>query len=191
LQDPPAEREVCALLDKLMAHAVRVFAEYGIGGARSAIPGIAKSPEDFAYEKLEAHLTDKKFKNKDLPYLLKALRNDIIDSLRLHAHSRTEDMLASQADGIEPENKKSLEKLSSKEPPADDRVCEKEYEDRVRALVADEPELREVVEAIFDLVELRPSGIADVLNIPAKEVYVRKKKLKRRLIGLSKSGGAS
>ena len=78
-------------------------------------------------------------------------------------------------------------RLSSKEPSADDRFCEKEYADRARSLVAEEPKLREVVEAILDLNELQPSGIADVLNISAKEVYVRKKKLKRRLIELRES----
>jgi DNA-directed RNA polymerase specialized sigma24 family protein len=191
LQHPPAEREVCALIDKLMAHALRVFAEYGLGGKDAVIPGIGKSAEDFAYEALAAHLTDKKLKNKDIPYLLTALRNDIIDSLRLHAHSHTEHMPASPPDGLDPENTRCLESFSSNEPRADDRACDEEYKDRVRASVADEPRLREVVEAVLDMGETKPAGIAEVLDIPATEVNVRQKTLRRRLIGFVKPGGAS
>jgi DNA-directed RNA polymerase specialized sigma24 family protein len=191
LQDPPAEREVCALIDKLMAHALRVFAEYRLGGKDAVVPGIGKSAEDFAYETLAAYLTDKKLKNKDIPYLLTALRNDIIDSLRLHAHSHTEHMPASPPDGLDPENTRCLESFSSQEPRADDRVCEEEYKDRVRASVADEPRLREVVEAVLDMEETKPAGIAEVLDIPATEVNVRQKTLRRRLIGFGKPGGAS
>jgi DNA-directed RNA polymerase specialized sigma24 family protein len=186
LQDPLGERDVCALIDKFVAHALRVFAEFGIGNKDALIPGVGKSAEDFAYEALTAHLTDKKFKNKDIPYCLTALRNDIIDALRLHAHSHTEHMPASPPDGLDPENTRCLDGFSSSEPRADDQVCDKEYEKRVRAAVDDEPELREVVEAVLDLGELQPLGIAEVLNIPVKAVYMRKKRLKRRLIGFKK-----
>jgi DNA-directed RNA polymerase specialized sigma24 family protein len=191
LQDQPAEREVCALIDKLMAHALRVFAEYGLGGKDAVVPGIGKSAEDFASEALAAYLTDKKLKNKDIPYLLTALRNDIIDSLRLHAHSHTEHMPASPPAGLDPENTRCLESFSSKEPRADCRACDEEYKDRVRALVADEPRLREVVEAILDMDETKPAGIAEVLDIPVTEVNVRQKTLRRRLIEFRKPGGAS
>ena len=42
-------------------------------------------------------------------------------------------------------------------------------------------------EAVLDFGELQPSGISEVLNIPMKEVYVRQKRLKRRLMGFKKS----
>lgn len=44
LQDPPAEREVCALIDKLTAHALRVFADYGIGGKDAVVPASGNRP---------------------------------------------------------------------------------------------------------------------------------------------------
>jgi len=182
LHDRLAEADTCALIEKLMAQALRVFAEYGVGGKAALISGVGKSAEDFAYEALISYLTDSKFKNKGIPYLLTALRNDIIDALRSDQHRKTEHMPVGPPVGLDPENTKCLDGISSPEARADDRVCDKDYEERVRAAVVGESELREVVEAVLDLGELTPAGIAEVLSIPATEVYVRKKRLKRRLI---------
>jgi len=182
LHDRLAEGDTCALIEKLVAHAVRVFAELGVGGKDVLVSGVGKSAEDFAYEALAAYLSDKRFKNKDIRYLLTALRNDVIDKLRSHPHRKTEYMPASPPGDLDPESMKCLDGFSSSEARSDDWICDKEYEDRVRAVVKDEPELRAVVEAILDLGELEPAGIANVLDIPVVEVYVRKKRLKRRLI---------
>jgi len=177
------EADTCALIEKLTAYALWVFAEYGVGGKDAVISGVGMSAEDFAFELLTAYLTDSKLKKKDVPYLLRALRNDIIDKLRSDPHHKTEHLSVTPPDESDPEGANCLDGFSLHEIRADDRVCDREYEDRVRAAVAGEPELREVVEAVFDLGQLKPADIAETLGIPTNEVYVRKKRLRRRLIG--------
>src|SRR5262245_48233277 len=110
-----------------MAHTLRVFAEYGLGGKDAVVPGVGKSAEDFAYEALAVFLTDKKFKNKDIPYLLTALRNDIVDQLRSHPHKKTEVMPVSAPGDIDPETTRCLDGFSSSDVRADDRMYDEEY----------------------------------------------------------------
>ena len=46
----------------------------------------------------------------------------------------------------------------------------------------EEPELKEVCEAVFLLDAEKPSDIADALGISVNEVHNRRKKLRRRLV---------
>jgi len=176
-----AETDSCALIDKLMAHALRVFAEYGLYGKDAVIPGVGVSAEDFAWDILREHLTGK-IKNKDLPYLLTALRHDIVDKLRLDAHEKTDHFPVNPPGELDAENTKCLDGFASGEPRADDLLYQSGYTARVRRLVADEPDLRELVEAVFDLGLTKPGDIAEALGVPATDVYARQKKLRRRLI---------
>jgi len=181
LPNEMAETGTYGLIEKLMAHALRVFAENGLYGKEAVISGVGVSAEDFAWDILRESLIGK-LKNKDLPYLLTALRNDIVDKLRLDAHEKTDHYLVNPSGELDAEKTKCLDGFASSDPRADDVLCDKSYEDRVRGLVADEPELREVVEAVFDLQLTKPGAIAEALGVSATEVYVRQKRLRRRLV---------
>jgi DNA-directed RNA polymerase specialized sigma24 family protein len=175
------------LIVKLTGYAIRVFAEYGLRGRSAVIPGIGKSPEDFAYEILEGYLKSE-IKCKTFPYLCTALRNDITDKLRNFSHQTTEHMPTNPESDQDCEGGRSLDGFESGEARIDDYLCEKSYEDRVRACMAEEPPLLEVVEAVFDLDCLKPAEIGEALDVSAAEIQVRKKRLKRRLISVGIRG---
>jgi DNA-directed RNA polymerase specialized sigma24 family protein len=183
LQNQLANEDACELIEKLTAHAVRVLAEYGIWGQDGTVSGIGKSAEDFAYETLEDYLTGK-IKTRDLAYLCTALRNNVIDKLRSASHQTTDHLPVNKQDGKDSEGTKYLDGFTSQSIRPDEYLCEQSFQSRVRACVAAEPRLRELVEAIFDLGLLTPREIAEALDVTATEIYVRKKQLKRRLIAL-------
>jgi DNA-directed RNA polymerase specialized sigma24 family protein len=169
------------LVQKLTAHAVRVFAEFGLRGPDVAMPSLGSSPEDFASDLFIEYATGK-IKVKELPYLYRALRNNILDKLGSAAQKTTDHMPVSAEGNADGEGMKHLDGFPSKERRVDDLLCEESYKARVRACVATEPELTEIVEAVLDLGLLKPAEIADAIGISAKEVYVRNRKLARRLI---------
>jgi DNA-directed RNA polymerase specialized sigma24 family protein len=176
-----ADADACELVQKLTAHALRVFAQYGLGGKYAVIPGTGRSAEDFVLDVLTEYLTGK-LKTKDLPYLYTALRHKIIDKLRSAPHKTTNQPTANDDEELNSGAPKQHRPAQIVRP--DDFVGGQSTEMRVRACVESEPKLRELVEAIFDLGLLTPREIAEALNVPATEVYVRKKQLRRRLITL-------
>jgi DNA-directed RNA polymerase specialized sigma24 family protein len=179
-----AEADACALIEKLTAHALRVFAEQGLGGKGAVMPGVGKSAEDFAYDILVQYLTGK-IKNRDVPYLFTALRNDILDKLKSAAHKTTDHLPSGPQPDPDDGKTKSLDGFQSWQPRMDDVVCEKSYEERARNLVAGEPDLRELVEAVLDLDLHKPAEIAEALGTTAAEIQARKKRAKRRLMVLN------
>ena len=179
-----AEADACALIEKLTAHALRVFAEQGLGGKGAVMPGVGKSAEDFAYDIVVQYLTGK-IKNRDVPYLFTALRNDIQDQLKSAAHKTTDHLPSSPQPDPGDGKTKSLDGFQSRQPRMDDVVCEKSYEERARNLVAGEPDLRELVEAVLDLDLQKPAEIAEALGTTAAEIQARKKRAKRRLMVLN------
>jgi DNA-directed RNA polymerase specialized sigma24 family protein len=169
------------LYKKLTAHALGVCAQYGLRGEGAVIQGVAKSAEDFASDLLVKYLTGK-IKVKELPYLFTALRHDIISKLKSAAQKKTE-YIPTTADLDEfGHGTKGLDGFPSGQPRADDRLCQESFETRVRACVATDKELVELVEAVFDLGLQKPAEIAAVIGISAEEVDVRKRKLRRWLI---------
>lgn len=58
---------------------------------------------------------------------------------------------------------------------------EDEYRAHIRAVVEDEPPLKDLVEAVLDLELCKPEDIADALGTSAADIQNRKKKLRRRL----------
>lgn len=176
-----AEINTAELVQKLTACAVRVFAEYGLLGPGAVMPGLGLSAEDFVSDLLIEYTTGK-IKVKDLAYLHVALRNNIIDKLRSSAQ-KTTDHLPMNADGnAEGEGMKHLDGFSSDQIRIDDYLCDESYKARVRACVENEPELKEIVEAVLDLEQMKPAEIAEAIGISAEEVYTRKKRLGRRLV---------
>jgi DNA-directed RNA polymerase specialized sigma24 family protein len=175
------EMNAAELVQKLTAHAVRVFAEHGLRGKGVVMPGLGLSAEDFAYALLIEYLTGK-IKIKTLPYLYTALRNDIRDKLGSSPQKTTDHLPMNAAANADGEGGKHLDGFASEQPRADDLLCEESYKARVRACVAAEPELAEIVEAVLDLDCLKPAEIAEAVGVSVDVIYVRNRKLSRRLI---------
>lgn len=178
---PMDEMDAGELIQKLTAFAVRAFAMYGMVGPGAVMPGVALSAEDFASHLFIDYLTGK-IKIKALPYLYTALLNNIRDKLGSSAQKTTDHIpmnAETDGDGI---RTKYLDGFSSKQTPIVDYLCEESYKTGIRACAATEPDLKEIVEAVFDLDLLKPAEIAEVLGITAEEFHVRKRKLGRRLV---------
>ena len=176
-----AEISPAALFQKLTAHAVRVFAEYGLCGPAAVMPGLGLSAEDFASIVFIEYTTGK-IKVKQLAYLYTALRNDIRDKLGSAAQKTTDHLPITTEVDKDGKAMKHLDGFPSKDCLVEDLLCEDSYKSRVRACVATEPELRELVEAVFDLDLVKPAEIAVALGVSSEEVNVRKRKLARRLV---------
>jgi DNA-directed RNA polymerase specialized sigma24 family protein len=183
LHDRLAETDACELIEKLTAHALRVFAQYGLGGKDATIPGVGKSAEDFVLDVLTEYLTGK-LKTKDLPYLYTALRHKIIDNLRAASHRTDADQHATEQEQPDSGDLPHRREPRAGTPPPDDVLCEQDFKSRVRACVTGEPKLRDLVEAVFDLDLVTPREIAEALNVPVTEIYAKKKQLKRRLLAV-------
>jgi DNA-directed RNA polymerase specialized sigma24 family protein len=180
--------KICGYIDAFVACARRVFAEYGLS---VVIPGVGKSAEDFAYAALEDWLTDPRLKNKDLPYLLKGIRNDIIDALRSSSHRTTEIMSTVPEVDPDPPNTKCLDELHSGQPRPDDQLYEKEFKELALANAGGDRLARDMVVAVLDFNELKPAEIANLLGVPVEQIYTKQKVLRRRLLAIRPPGGAS
>ncbi len=177
------------LARRLTAYGLIVFAELSLGGKDSVIPGTGLSVDDFVGKILLEYTTGKikhhKSRGALMTVLGTAMRNDIIDALRKKSHEREETRATVSVN-------KDSESTDYEKPSLDDypqavapdpssAVDEDEYRDRIRAAVDDEPELKEVVEAVLDLELYKPEDIASALGTSAADIQNRKKKLRRRL----------
>lgn len=173
---------------RLMAYCIRVFLELGIGGRDSIIPGVALSPEDFVGNVLADYALGKikhhSSKGSLVTVLGTALRNDVIDALRRKSHecehSWSSSGEESSNDGAK--SKKLTDIQDDSEPDVLALLDEDAYKERVRKAFAGEPELVEVVDAVFEFDALKPDQIAEVIGITAAKVQNRKKCLQRRLL---------
>jgi DNA-directed RNA polymerase specialized sigma24 family protein len=169
------------LLLKLTALAVRVLAEFNLFGPEAVMPGNGLSAEDFALNVFREYL-DGKIKVKTVSYLTAAIRNDVIEKARLLAH-KTEEPMPSIADqDPNRETSKQLADIPDTTAPIDRMLCVQAVSDRVRACVANDPKLREYVEAVLDCGYRKPAEIAQTLDVSEAEVYVRIRRLERHLI---------
>lgn len=66
-------------------------------------------------------------------------------------------------------------------------VADRELMEKIFRLVSDDAELIKLVEAIFEIPDLKPSELAAMLNITTKELYTQKKRLRRKLSRLINS----
>jgi len=171
------------LLKKLTAFAVMVFGEFGFLGGEALLPGIGKSPLDYA-ERIFVDYVMGRIRAKELAYLCHAVRNDIIDDLRSPAQKRTElrSNLPQNRQNDDGPRPPAMDDLRASNPTVEDVLDEETYKARVRRCVEDEPDLKEIVEAVFDLNLTKPTDIASALDITSAAVQARRKKLRRRLI---------
>lgn len=174
---------------RLMAYGLVVFAEFSLGGEDAVIPGTGLSLEDFVGKVLREYATGKikhhKSRGSLMTVLGTAMRNDIIDALRKKSHELEETRAIipanEDAEGRDPEKPVLDEFPQSLVPDPFSIVDEDEYRAHVRAVVDNEPPLKDLVEAVLDLELYRPEDIADALGTSAVDVQNRKKKLRRRL----------
>lgn len=175
------EADSQTVITLLTAHAVRVLAEYGICGPGAVMPGLGLSAEDFATEIYIEYLTGK-IRVRTWPYLYTALKNNIRDKLGSSAQKTTEHVPTNPQVDSEGNVGRHLDGFPMNVPSIEDRLCEDSYKAKIRQTVQDQPPLKELVEAVFDLDLTKPGEIAEALGISASEVYVRNRKLARRLI---------
>lgn len=182
-----AQPDFGELAVRLAGYGARTFAELGLGGHTAVIGGVGLSIEDFVWKTLadfaEGRLKYHSSKGDLLNLLGTAMRRDIIDALRKRSHEREEARPPVADDkGAGESHKRSLEHFASDGTDLVQIVDEEEYCARVRAAFDDEPELKEVVEAVLDIGALQPREIADVVGVSTDEIQNRKKKLRRRVV---------
>ncbi len=116
--------------------------------------------------------------------LCTGIRNDFYDALDKASHKR--ELVPDERDEDSNEDLAGDKALAAYPDPnvADPAfgMDDEKYRNHVLSLFADEPELREVCEAVFYLGLHKPSEIADCLGISVAEFHNRKKKLKLRLV---------
>jgi DNA-directed RNA polymerase specialized sigma24 family protein len=171
---------------RLAGYGLRIFAEFGLGGRDATVPGVGLSIEDFVWNVLsqyaEGTLAYEAGRGELFSLLARALRNDVIDSLRKAAHAREEARSAIPRESTSGNEPPALDELPSSVAAIDALVAEDSYRTRLLEAFADEPELAEVVRAILDLNLTKPREIAAAVAIPVAELQNRKKRLRRRLI---------
>ena len=178
-----------SLSKRLMAYGLVVFAEFSLGGVDAVVPGTGLSVEDFVAKVLLEYATGKikhqKSRGSLMTVLSTAMRNDIIDALRKKSHEleETRATITVNEDSEEKDHEKpALDEFpQSLAPDPSSVVDEEEYRARVRAVVDNEPPLKDLVEAVLDLELYKPEDIADALGTSAADIQNRKKKLRRRL----------
>jgi DNA-directed RNA polymerase specialized sigma24 family protein len=177
--------ELDALLKKLTAYAVVLFAQAGLTSADVSLKGIGTSPQDLAIETLGklvcGELNYHRAKGRLETYLATVMRHDFVDLLRSKAHSTSVD-LDSDGDTAVPEPRRDVQTGSSpiqEDPVA--AVAERECKEQVYALVKDERDLEEMVYAVLELNVTKPQDIAELLKTDVADVQNRKKRMRRRL----------
>jgi len=177
------------LAKRLTAYGAVVFAEFALGGKDSVVPGTGLSVEDFVEKVLLEYATGKikhhPSRGALITILGTAMRNDIIDALRKKSHEREEmrSVVSVHDDGDDRNHEKpALDDYRQQVFPAPDAgLQEDDYRQRVRTAVQDEPELKELAEAVIDLELYKPEEIAEAVGTSAAEIQNRKKRLRRRV----------
>ena len=171
---------------RLAGYGLRIFAEFGLGGPSATVAGVGLSVEDFVWNVLSAYaegsLVYEAARGDLFSLLARALRNDIIDSLRRAAHSREEARSPLPPENASENQPPALDELPSESAGIDSLLAEESVRERLLETFQDEPELADVVRTVLDLNLSKPREIAQALGIPVSELQNRKKRLRRRLI---------
>jgi DNA-directed RNA polymerase specialized sigma24 family protein len=184
-QEQPDFRE---LGTRLMAYGLKVFAELGLFGRHFVVSGVGMSLEDFVAKVLteyaEGKIKHHSSRGSLMSWLGTALKHDVLDALDKSSHKREEQRSAAPPtdEHRKRESEKSLDELPGRGDPVDVAFDEEEYKEHIRAALADEPELRELAELVFDVGVLKPQEIADFLGVDIQELHNRRRKLRRRLL---------
>ena len=172
------------VIDRLMVEAVRLFASARLVGADRVLSGLGVSPEDLVFQTINALLEDKtvryrKDDGKLLPFLKRVMRNDFLDMVRRPVYKRTD--IADPAEEAKRKAEGNVTTLESLGASATDPQPDVFWRDRVRRLVADDPELVEYVDAILEFELTKPAEIADLLSTTVEDIYNRRRRLATRI----------
>jgi DNA-directed RNA polymerase specialized sigma24 family protein len=169
---------------RLEDYGLRVFAEFGLGGRNATIPGVGLSVRDFVsnvfLEYLEGKLVYHADRGSQFSLLARALRHDIIDALRKAPHSREEARSPLPREHMSEHEPPALDEMPIRGVDIDQLLSEDCYRNRMLEAFAGEPELAEVVRAIFDSDRAKPKEIAEDIGISVPEFQNIKKRLRRR-----------
>jgi hypothetical protein len=174
---------------QLAAYALRIFADYGLFRDDLVIAGTGFSMQDFVAKTLGEYATGRikhhSSKGELISLLGTALKRDVHDTLlrkHSHLHEEARDFTSAGLDGPEDVSTKTLSEFANPGPIADQLFDEHEYRARIFASLVDEPELKDVVEMVFELGLAKRGEQADFLGITGQELDNRKKRLRRRLV---------
>ena len=172
------------VIDRLMAEAIRLFASARLVGADRVLSGLGVSPEDLVYQTITALLEDKtvRYRKNDgelLPFLKRVMRNDFLDMVRRPVYKRTDVIDPVEEAKRKPEDKvRTLEAVGASTVGRQPDVL---WRERVRQLVAGDPELVEYVDAILEFELRKPAEIADLLSTTVEDIYNRRRTLATRI----------
>jgi hypothetical protein len=176
------------LILRLTAHACRFLNTFQSTHSERVIQGTGLSPEDFAIQVVTM------FSVGELPHdaskgvgglirhLTVAMERDILDALDRAEH-KTADFLdpiavAEEGAGV-PE--KALADFGEPEEDFPGRIDDETFKAKVYSLVENEPELKEMAFAIFEVNALKPREIAGVCMTTTADIQNRKKRFDRLL----------
>jgi len=180
---------VFGLLPSLTAYAAKLFLQEGISSREDMLPATGKSSRGLAFDVITEFIDgDMKFRPRSVEtyesdlfgYLKTAIHNDFLDLIKSHEYQTTQVIDAAKS-GSGDETQFVLEDA------ADPRT-EHEFHSlaiatlarRLLPIVENEPDLKEVLEAILYLGLTKREDIADALGIPPQEVTYRKNRLRVR-----------
>lgn len=163
------------LLKKLTACAVKMFIKMKCCSPDRVLPGVAQSPQDLAQNALMTFFNEDKWRpkisNEDpFPYILMIMRNDFMDLLKSSAHKKTANQ--EEYDQLRRFAKASV--LSVKINDVDKKILK----EQLYKLVGKEKDLRDYLDAVFELGLEKRENIAEILGLEPKEVT----NLSRRLV---------
>lgn len=176
------------LLNRLTAHAVRLFGTAGLRGPDTVLKGTGKSPEDLAMETIlkltGGELKYHRSKGPLVPYLAKVMERDFLDLLRLKSYQTTEivpPLVRASEDG--PDGKAGGRSLDSftKDSPGLNVISEAEEKSRILDLVKGDQELEDYVVAVLDFHLEKREEIAERLRTDPADITNRRKRVRRRL----------
>jgi hypothetical protein len=188
------------LLAPLTAFAAKLFLQEDISGRDDILPATGKSPRGLAFDVITKYIEgEMRFRarspetyQKDLYNFLKiALHHDFLDLIKGHEYQKTEVIDAKEV-GEREEKALVLEDFEDTKSAGGFYNFEAAMLARkVLPLVEDDPELKELVEAILCLGCTKREDIAEVLGITPQEVTTRKHRLRVRLASWRRSVHAS
>lgn len=187
MENTQREPDFRKLIRRLTAFALRLFAEQGLPGAGAVLPGLGVSAEDLACKVLIEYCAGRikhhASKGSLITLLCTAVRNDFYDALDRASHKREHVPDPPAGESGAGSGERGLDEYT--DPGVRESFValdEQSYQKRVLTSLEDEPELREVCEAVFFLDVEKPSEIGDALGIAVSEVHNRRKRLRRRLL---------
>ena len=176
------------LILTLTAHAIRFLSIRQAKESEVVIQGTGSSPEDFAIRVVEMLvLGELKHAETDgteglIRHLKVAMEHDILDALDRSEHKRVRflDPIAPD-DDEKSEREKALADYGDEPADLAEQLDGEEFKARVYALVENEPDLKEMATAIFEVNALKPREIAAVCMTTTEDIQNRKKRFGRLL----------